>query len=296
MPAVWVGQRDRGSAALIRAMAFVSLRLGRSVGRALLYPICAYFVAFAPIARRASRAYLTVALGQTPSIRDVFRHIHVHACVLLDRLFIMTTGTRRFQLRLHGLDLIESHTRAKQGCILLGAHFGSFDILRALAEENAAPVKVMMHVDTSRKFNKVLAALNPSFADTIIPLDHPTSLIAAGQFVRQGGMVAILGDRTIGDERTVDAMFFGRPARFPVGPMLLAAILRVPVVLFVGLYEGDGVYGVHFESFADPPPSRADTKNQDAVSQWASRYAARLEHYCRRSPFNWFNFFDFWRR
>jgi Predicted acyltransferase len=24
------------------------------------------------------------------------------------------------------------------------------------------------------------------------------------------------------------------------------------------------------------------------------RYAARLEHYCREAPFNWFNFYDFW--
>lgn len=296
MSNVWVGQRDRGSATLIKAMAFVSLRLGRSVGRALLYPICAYFVTFAPTARRASRAYLTAALGRPASLRDIFHHIHLHASVLLDRLFIMTTGTQRFQLRLHGVELVESCINAKQGCILLGAHFGSFEILRALADEHAAPVKVMMHMGNSRKFNQVLATLNPSFADAIIPLDHPTSLIAAGQFVRQGGIVAILGDRTIGDEKTADAMFFGRTARFPVGPMLLGAVLRVPVILFFGIHEDDGSYSIHFESFADPPPSRADTRDLEKVSQWVARYAGRLEHHCRQSPLNWFNFFDFWHR
>jgi predicted LPLAT superfamily acyltransferase len=25
------------------------------------------------------------------------------------------------------------------------------------------------------------------------------------------------------------------------------------------------------------------------------RYADRLEHYCRVAPYNWFNFYDFWR-
>jgi len=25
------------------------------------------------------------------------------------------------------------------------------------------------------------------------------------------------------------------------------------------------------------------------------RYAERLEHYCRIAPYNWFNFYDFWR-
>jgi predicted LPLAT superfamily acyltransferase len=25
------------------------------------------------------------------------------------------------------------------------------------------------------------------------------------------------------------------------------------------------------------------------------RYVERLEHYCRLAPYNWFNFYDFWR-
>lgn len=295
MSGVWVVQRDRGSASLIRAMAFVSLRLGHSVGSVLLYPICAYFVVFAPAARRASREYLAAVLGRRPSIGQIFRHIHVHANVLLDRVFIMTTGTRRFRLRIHGLDLIESQIKVKQGCILLGAHIGSFEILRALADEHAVPVKVMMHKNTSQKFNRMLETLNPSFAESIIPLDHPTSLIAAGQFVRQGGMVAILGDRMVGGDRTAKAEFFGRPAQFPIGPLLLSAILKVPVILFVGLYDGGGTYSIHFEKFADPPPTRAHANSHEAIAQWTDRYARRLEHYCRQSPFNWFNFFDFWR-
>jgi predicted LPLAT superfamily acyltransferase len=32
-----------------------------------------------------------------------------------------------------------------------------------------------------------------------------------------------------------------------------------------------------------------------AVEQAITRYAALLEKYCRSDPYNWFNFFDFWR-
>src|SRR4030095_4661117 len=85
----WVKHRESGSAALIRLLAFLSLRIGRSFGRAMLYPICMYFVAFAPRVRRASREFLSLALGRRPTIRDVFHHLHVHASVLLDRVFIM---------------------------------------------------------------------------------------------------------------------------------------------------------------------------------------------------------------
>ena len=32
-----------------------------------------------------------------------------------------------------------------------------------------------------------------------------------------------------------------------------------------------------------------------AIEQLLRRYAERLEHYCRLAPYNWFNFYDFWR-
>ena len=33
--------------------------------------------------------------------------------------------------------------------------------------------------------------------------------------------------------------------------------------------------------------------NAMAAAQLA--YVARLEHYCRLAPYNWFNFYDFWK-
>ena len=291
----WVKHRERGSGALIKLLAFLSLRIGRWFGRAMLYPICAYFVVFAPRARRASQQYLSLNLGRAPGIRDVFHHLHVHASVLLDRIFIMASGTRRFRLHINGLEVIEHQAREKQGCILLGAHIGSFEILRSLADQHNVPVKVMMYLNMSQKFNQMLSSINPSFVDSIIPLGNPASLIEAAQFVRAGGMVAILGDRTVGNERTAEAQFFGRTAAFPIGPLLLSTVMRVPVIFFVGLYGGNNVYHIYFEKFSDPPLNQGRDLPSELVEVWVNRYAQFLERYCMLAPYNWFNFFDFWR-
>jgi predicted LPLAT superfamily acyltransferase len=290
----WTRHRDRGSAALIKLMAFVSLHAGRFVGSALLCPICAYFMIFAPAARRASREYLSLALGRTPRIWNVFRHFYVHANVLLDRVYIVVGGTRRFALRIDGLDLIENQVRSKQGCILLGAHIGSFEILRALAGDYGVRVKAMMYFNASQKFNQMLTSLRPSFTEDLIPLGDPTSLIAAGHFVRDGGLVALLGDRVVGSEKTADALFFGRPVAFPIGALLLSTIARVPIILFVGLYEGRGTYNIKFEKLSEPVPGGRHALSDAVVSAWIQAYAQRLEHYCRMRPYNWFNFFPIW--
>jgi predicted LPLAT superfamily acyltransferase len=285
---------DRGSLLLIRIIVFLSLRIGRPLGRALLYPISLYFLVFAPSARRASSEYLTIVLQRRPGWLDLFRHLHVHASVLLDRFFVLARGSQGFDLEFHGLDVIEDQKHRQQGCILLGAHLGSFDVLRCLAAEHKVAVKAMMDVDVSRKFNRILGSIDPTFSDSVIALGTPTSLIAASQFVRRGGFVALLGDRAIRDDKLVEISFFGRPAKLPIGPLMLAMTLKVPVILFVGLRQRDRGYSIHFERCPETPAGPARALPETEMRNWLQAYADRLEHYCRLSPYNWFNFYDFW--
>jgi len=78
--------------------------------------------------------------------------------------------------------------------------------------------------------------------------------------------------------------------------MRMAAALRRRVIFMVGLYRGGNRYDVRFEPLADfsdlESLSRAqrDQRVRDAVAA----YARRVEHHARESPFNWFNFHDFW--
>jgi predicted LPLAT superfamily acyltransferase len=72
-------------------------------------------------------------------------------------------------------------------------------------------------------------------------------------------------------------------------------MLRRPVALMVGRYRGGNRYEVHFERLADM--SLADRGERDpAVEAVLRHYVGRLEHYCRIEPYNWFNFYDYWKR
>jgi predicted LPLAT superfamily acyltransferase len=88
--------------------------------------------------------------------------------------------------------------------------------------------------------------------------------------------------------------FIGAPAEFPDAPFLIAAALRVPVVLSFGLYRGGNRYDLYFEAFEiehDVPRAQ----RRAALARMQARYAQRLEHHVRLAPYNWFNFYDFWR-
>ena len=107
--AAWTERRERGSAALIRLMIWLTLGLGWPVGQALLYPITGYFFLFSRGVRKALPASSSArVLGRPATRRDVFRHLFTFSCVLLDRLFLLSNRLRHFQIEVTGLDHVTS--------------------------------------------------------------------------------------------------------------------------------------------------------------------------------------------
>jgi predicted LPLAT superfamily acyltransferase len=140
----------------------------------------------------------------------------------------------------------------------------------------------------------MLAAINPSARPEIIALGHMDAMLKIQEHLERGAFVGVLGDRTLGNEATQRVGFIGRPACFPIGAMRAAAIMRRPVIFMIGLYRGANRYHVVFEELADFSLVEARQRDQ-AVRVAVERYAGLLEKYVRTDPYNWFNFFDFWR-
>jgi predicted LPLAT superfamily acyltransferase len=288
----WRHQPERGSRKLIRLLAVITLWLGRPVARGLLYPICLYFLLFSGGTQRTSRDYLRRILNRQPSWRDVFRHYHAFASTIHDRVYLLTGRHRYFDIRMAGLSGLRAVLAQNRGCILLGSHLGSFEVLRAHGLfDQQLPITVIMHEAATSNLNAVLHSLRPEIRERIIPPGTPDTMLAVKERLDNGEMVGILGDRVFGDEKGVICDFLGKPRTFAEGPFLLSALLHVPIVLFFGLYQGGRRYDIHFEPFADNIHLTRG-KRSEALRPWVERYVDRLEHYCRLSPYNWFNFYD----
>ncbi len=290
----WLERKERGSPFLIRLIARVALSAGRSVARVLLYPITAYFLLFMPRARRASRDYLTRVLERPVRLRDLFRHFHYFAAIVLDRVYLLSERWENFEIELSGPELLLEQVRQGRGCVLLGSHLGSFEVLRCLAETIPdLRVRPLMYKANAERTNRVLNALNPRIGSQVIAIGEPDSLFQVQEALGRGEMVGILGDRLTREDKSVVCTFLGSPAHFPAGPLLIAGLLEVPVLLFFGLYQGGRRYRIHLESLTSGFHLERDTRQQQ-LTEWTQAYVDRLEHYCREAPFNWFNFFDFW--
>ena len=290
----WIHQSERGSRVLIILIGWITLKVGRWAARLLLYPISLYFLLTAGEQRHASREFLSLALGRKARWWHVARHFHSFAGTILDRVYLVAGDHRRFNLRMYGVHAALEQVAKGRGCILLGAHLGSFEVMRMLAMINdSVDVKVLMYEEHNATLTSLIYSLNPHFSESIIPIGGLDSLLRVQECLSRGELVGILGDRLAENDRRTRCRFFGREATFPSGPMLLASALKVPVVLFFGLYLGNNRYALHFELFAEEVDIRREHREAD-VQQWTQRYADRLEHYARMEPYNWFNFYDFW--
>jgi predicted LPLAT superfamily acyltransferase len=289
----WAQQREGGSPLALRALLWLALRLGPRPTRWLLPPLVMWYLATAAPARHASREYLDRALGRPATWRDITRHFGAFAAAVLERVYLLAGHAAAFRIETEGLAPIHALLAEGRGCVLLGAHHGSFEVLRGLAREAPVPVRPLMYRRNAGALTALLDQLAPGLRDAVIEIGQPGAMLAAKEALDRGEMVGLLADRTPGGERTVTVPFLGAPAAFPAGPFLLAATLGAPVVLFYGLRTGTRRYRVVFQPFADPLLLRRSHRAEDLHAAVA-RYAQSLEAQCRAWPYNWFNFYPFW--
>src|SRR5690606_41904987 len=118
--------------------------------------------------------------------------------------------------------------------------------------------------------------------------DGPALMLQIQQAAAEGALVALLVDRSVPGQPVLQVPFLGAPAPFPMAPWLMAAVLRLPVVLGFGRYHGGNRYSLEFEDFCDPievPRS----ERAAAIESLIPRYAAPLEHHARQGRYTWVN-------
>ncbi|TXI26262.1 MAG: acyl-CoA synthetase [Nitrosomonas oligotropha] len=290
----WMKRKERGSLILLRLLVWLSLFFGRNFAKLLLYPISLYFVLAATQARHASRQYLQKALGRTVCWRDIFRHFFCFATISLDRIYFLNGQVQLFSITLENEHLLRSAMQQHTGIFLFGAHMGSFEALRALAHQHTDyPLVQLMYQENAKKMGQVLAAINPELQQEIIPLGNLETMIQVHEALKQGAMIGILADRTLQQTNLKTQYFLGEEAAFSESAFRLAAILRKPVLLMLGLYLGENQYRLVFEEIYDFSSMQED--QAQAVTAARERYVNLLAKYCREYPYNWFNFYDFWQ-
>lgn len=290
----WSEKKERSNPATLKLICWIALHTSRYFARFFLYPITLYFYLTSSQVRTASRNYFRRIKSKTGSSLQIAKHIFYFSSTILDRVYFLTDQFYRFDIKVNGLEHIEAQQASGKGCILLGAHLGSFELLRTLAVHNKMPFKILMYQDHNAMISKIFNSLNPDVAESVINLANSNAMLEMKECLDAGTMIGMLGDRYVENDKRIQCPLLGDMVDFPSGPMTLASITNVPVIFFCGVYCGKNKYEIHIEKFSDA--KKLARKERDAhVEKLTQKYAERIEYYIKKYPYNWFNFYDFWQ-
>ena len=294
----WSKSRETGSQWQFRLMMWLALYAPAALMEPLLWSIALVYVLHAQRSTtQASAIYLSRVLGSRPDLWDLHRHARMFAHVFVDRVRLLSGGLKRFRIDLCGEDLIERQSASGRGGVFVGAHFGSFEALRAL--DRTLPdlhVRYLMFPEHATMSTRLLNQLNPSVAERVISLQNgQLAMLQVFEALNQGEFVAFLGDRLVdpSNRSQIQIPFLGGMIKVPASPYVAAIAARVPVFFCAAPRLGEDHYAIQFSILYDGSPIERAERG-DRIVAMAESYAAKLEVMCRRYPYNWFNFFNIW--
>lgn len=313
----WSEVRERGAGSLrLALMVWCYRRLGMARLRRLIHPLVWGMWLGAPALRRVSRRYLALVAAKAglprPRALDSYRHVYSFACSLLEKLAAWTGGIALADLavKTEGVGDLIAELRRGQGAVVVCSHLGNVEVLRALASleverGQAIPrfaVNSIVEFGGSAQFNRMLAKANPDSTLRLVPASDmgADTIIALKDRLNQGELVIIAGDRTAAANRgkTERVPFLGRTAYFPQGAFVLASLLEAPVYFMFGVrgddFDAASPYGFYvWRAGVELRGSRRERMAK--IRLLVEEYVGHLEGLCLEHPYQWYNFFDFWK-
>ena len=283
---------------------------GRPLFAVIGWPVTGVFYLTGTAAKKASEKFLTrvneerTRRGLPTETLSGLTHFRAFTMSMLDRLAAWVGDLTLWK----DVDFADEESRKLlceppadgRGKLVLVSHLGVAEATRALAQhDRAVPVWALVYDEHAPRFKAMLEDVAPDASRHIIAVNHLGVDTAARleEAIARGEWVAIAADRTPNDQssrgsRTATASFLGHDAPFPVGPFVLANLLKCDVVTLFAVRVGDKLL-ISCRPFASEIQLPRKTRDE-ALAQYASQWAKTLEDQAVAHPYQWFNFYDFW--
>jgi KDO2-lipid IV(A) lauroyltransferase len=271
-----------------RALGMLPVPVGLALGEAL--GAAAHALLGTP--RRLAREHVGIAFpaldarGRARIVRQTFRHA--------GRSFAELTLLRKLRARpgfvaFEGREALDEALAAGGGAIVVTGHVGNWELLAAATAAEGYPITVVVRRVTDLRFHALIVAFRRAAGLEVLIRDDPRFVAGVRDALRRGRIVALLIDQ---DTRGAGVFvpFFGRPARTPPGPAVLALRAKAPVLTVFIRRRPDGGHTIAFERVPLPPrPGR------DAVVGLTARLTAAIEAHIRTAPAEWVWWHRRWR-
>ncbi len=295
--ATWQG-KTRGGVAGYLTFIFILKYLGLHFAYFILRFVVFYFVLFAPLARKSLWFYFRKihGWGFWKSFTGLFKNFYVFGQTLLDKVALLSGVSTNFTFDFDGEEHLRKMASEGNGGMLVGAHLGNWEIAGQLLDRLDTKINIVMLDAEHQAIKKLLDSVIQKREVHIIPIkpDSFEHLFAIKEALFNNELVVIHGDRHIPGNKTVVREFLGKEADFPLGPFQLATKYNKPVTFVTAVKETKQ----HYHFMATKPkvyPNKVGACRKRQLELIISDYISWLEDKVRKYPYQWFNYYYFWK-
>ena len=261
----------------------------------LLFFVVTWY-AMCPSVRERSRAYRQRCFpkaGPLAQLLHLWKLQWHFGLSLVDRAAAGITG--RFVFDDTAKDKLKTLAGENKGLILLSAHTGCWQMSPyVLAEHSGLPVTILGHRHEEDIDKQAFEHAGTKAPYTMVgPEQGPLGPVTLIKILRQGELLCMMGDRSFGQtEPVVTVPFFGADITVPYLAYRLASASGSPIVFSFALRTGPLQGRLCLENVIRVPQGLGSDAGH--YRSYALQYAAALEAFTMKHPYQFFNFFNLW--
>ncbi len=288
----WSG-KSKGTILGYKIFVYCIKKLGiRAAYSVLVFVAFYYFVAY-PTSFKAMFSYFRERqqFSFFKAVFAVYKSYFTFGQVLIDKVAISAGLRSKFTFDFDGIDILKQLLSEGKGGILISAHIGNFEI----AEKFFADIdfNCQIHIVTVDQEHSVIKQYLESITDEkpnvqfIYVKEDLSHIFEINDALSKNHLICFTGDRYFDQSRTMQAELLGKEAHFPAGTFMLASRLKTPVAYVYVMKEPN----LHYHLYTRRAPEFKQRDAQAVLNSYTGSVSQMLQKY----PYQWFNYFDFWK-
>lgn len=239
--------------------------------------------------RRIAVDNLARAFGErksSPHITAIAREVFINLFrITLETAWSLSLPESRFNEYFHiwGQDDFQKAFAKGKGVLLLGAHFGNWEVQMIIAHMMGIPLHVVVRTLDAEFLDRFVEEYRSRFGAVMIPNQGGAMRKIYGT-LKKGMPIGMLMDQGVDWYDGVFVDFFDRPAATNIGMAVLALKSEAPVLPFFLIRKPNGFHAVLGPEL---PLIKTGDRNRD-IEENTQLYTRVIELYARKYPEQWF--------
>ncbi len=254
--------------------------------------IVALFYTLISQQKRVELASYYRAVGVPNTFVSYFRHVFAFSLNIFDR-FIAKEGTEQSTVKVDKINLQAFEQLQKSGGIMIFSHHGNWAQSFKMFDVYDIRLNIIGDEAIDDSLHKIENSTNNNKRINVISLKNGMqAMLDIARALQNNEIVVIMVDRVKEANKTVEVHFLDRPTLLHSGGFEIALMRNAPILGCDIVRTGDNKIKVHFSEVI----TSDETAKEMIIRDLAQQYASFLEKVVREYPWQWFNFFDFWKR